>query len=387
MATGNVRFEFATANRIIFGPGACTGLPQAAQAFGCRALVVGSLERSAPLCEQLRAAGVDALPYPITGEPTVAAVLEGLRAAREGGCDLVIGIGGGSALDAGKAIAALLTNRGDIYDYLEVIGKGRPLEQSSAPYIAIPTTAGAGTEVTRNAVIAVPEHKVKVSLRSPFLLPRLAAVDPELTYSLPPSVTGATGLDALTQLIEPFVSNAANPMTDAVCREGMRRAARSLLRAYQDGNDKEARQDMSLASLFSGMALANARLGAVHGFASVIGGMFPAPHGAVCARLLPFVMEANIGALEARQPGAPALERYAEIAHLLTGDAMSRAEEGIEWVHQLIHTMSIPPLSEYGLTAEAYPIIVVGAEKSSSMKGNPVALTEQELVGILKKAC
>ncbi|PJH75794.1 MAG: alcohol dehydrogenase, partial [Anaerolineae bacterium CG_4_9_14_0_8_um_filter_58_9] len=206
MATGNVRFEFATANRIIFGPGACTGLPQAAQAFGCRALVVGSLERSAPLCEQLRAAGVDALPYPITGEPTVAAVLEGLRAAREGGCDLVIGIGGGSALDAGKAIAALLTNRGDIYDYLEVIGKGRPLEQSSAPYIAIPTTAGAGTEVTRNAVIAVPEHRVKVSLRSPFLLPRLAVVDPELTYSLPPSVTAATGLDALTQLIEPFVS-------------------------------------------------------------------------------------------------------------------------------------------------------------------------------------
>ena len=382
-----MHFEFATANRIIFEPGACAELAPAAQAFGRRALVVGSLERSAPLREQLRAAGVESLPYPITGEPTVAAVLEGLRAAREGGCDLVIGIGGGSALDAGKAIAVLLTNPGDIFEYLEVIGQGKPLEQPSAPYIAIPTTAGTGTEVTRNAVIAVPEHKIKVSLRSPFLLPRLAVVDPELTYSLPPSITASTGLDALTQLIEPFVSNAANPMTDAICREGIRRAARSLLHAYQDGEDKDARQDMLLASLFSGMALANARLGAVHGFASVLGGMFPAPHGAVCARLLPFVMEANVRALKSRLRNSPALARYAEIAHILTGDALARAEDGIKWVHHLIHTMGIPPLSAYGLIADVYPVIVAGAKKSSSMKGNPIELTEQELAGILEQAC
>ena len=380
-------FEFATANRIIFGPGACAEIAPAAQAFGHRALVVGSLERSAPLREQLRAANVEAIPYPITGEPTVAAVLEGVRAAREGGCDLVIGIGGGSALDAGKTIAALLTNPGDIYDYLEVIGRGKSLERPSAPYIAIPTTAGAGAEVTRNAVIAVPEHKVKVSLRSPFLLPRLAVVDPELTYSLPPSVTAATGLDALTQLIEPFVSNAANPMTDAICREGMHRAARSLLQAYQDGNDKDARQDMSLASLFGGIALANARLGAGHGFAGPIGGMFPAPHGAVCARLLPFVMKANVRALKSRQRNSITLARYIEIAHILTGNALARAEDGIVWVHRLIRRMDIPPLSEYGLTASAYPEILAAAKKSSSMKGNPVELTEQELVGILEKAC
>jgi alcohol dehydrogenase class IV len=382
-----VHFEFATANRIIFGPGACAELAPAAQAFGRCALVVGSLERTAPLVEQLRAAGVEALPYPIAGEPTVAAVLEGLRVAREGGCDLVIGIGGGSALDAGKAIAALLTNLGDIFEYLEVIGQGKPLEQPSAPYIAIPTTAGTGTEVTRNAVIAVPEHKIKVSLRSPFLLPRLAIVDPELTYPLPPSVTATTGLDALTQLIEPFVSNAANPMTDAVCCEGMRRAARSLLRVYQDGEDKDARQDMSLASLFSGIALANARLGAVHGFASVLGGMFPAPHGAVCARLLPFVMEANVRALKSRLPDAPALARYAEVAHILTGDDLARAEDGIKWVHHLIRVVNIPPLSDYSLTADAYPAILEASKKSSSMKGNPVELTEQELVGILEQAC
>jgi len=382
-----VRFEFATANRIIFGPGACAELAPAAQAFGRCALVVGSLERTARLREQLRAAGVEALPSPITSEPTVAAVLEGLRVAREGGCDLVIGIGGGSALDAGKAIAALLTNPGDIFEYLEVVGQGKPLEQPSAPYIAIPTTAGTGTEVTRNAVIAVPERKIKVSLRSLFLLPRLAIVDPELTYSLPPSITASTGLDALTQLIEPFVSNAANPMIDAICREGMRRAARSLLRAYQDGKDKDARQNMSLASLFSGMALANAQLGAVHGFASVLGGMFPAPHGAVCARLLPFVMEANVRALKSRLPDAPALARYAEIAHILTGDALARAKDGIKWVHHLTRAVSIPPLSDYRLTADAYPAILEAAKKSSSMKGNPVELTEQELVEILEQAC
>lgn len=382
-----MRFEFTTANRIIFGSAACAEIPSAAQAFGRRALVVGSLERSAPLREQLRAANVEAVPYPITGEPTVAAVLEGLRVAREGGCDLVIGIGGGSALDTGKAVAALLTNPGDIFEHLEVIGQGKPLKQPSAPYIAIPTTAGTGTEVTCNAVIAVPERKVKVSLRSPFLLPRLAFVDPVLTYSLPPSVTAATGLDALTQLIEPFVSNVANPMTDAICREGMRRAARSLLRAYQNGNDKDARQDMSLASLFGGMALANARLGAVHGFAGPIGGIFPAPHGAVCARLLPFVMEANLRALKSRQRNSPALARYTEIAHILTGNALARVEDGIKWVHRLIRRMDIPPLSEYGLTVDAYPAILEGVKKSSSMKGNPVELTEQELVEILEKAC
>jgi alcohol dehydrogenase class IV len=317
----------------------------------------------------------------------VASVLEGVRTAREDDCDLVIGMGGGSTLDAGKAIAALLTNPGDIFDYLEVIGRGKSFQVQSAPYIAIPTTAGTGTEVTRNAVIASPEHKVKVSLRGPFLLPRLAVIDPELTYTLPPSVTAATGLDALTQLIEPFTSNAANPMTDAVCREGMRRIALNLLHAYQDGNDKEARQDMCLASLFSGMALANARLGAVHGFAGVIGGSFPAPHGALCARLLPFVMEANLRALQSRQPDDPILTRYTEIAQILTGDTQAQAEEGIDWVLQLLNEMKIPPLSAYGLSDAAHPAIVTSANKSSSMKGNPLALSEQALVEILVKAC
>ena len=162
-----------------------------------------------------------------------------------------------------------------------MIGKGQALASPSLPFIAVPTTAGTGAEVTRNAVLASPEHRVKASLRSPFMLARLAVVDPELTYDLPPAVTASTGLDALTQLIEPYVSSRANPMTDSLCVEGMRRAARSLPRVFADGRDAEARLDMSLASLFGGLALANAGLGAVHGFAAAIGGAFDAPHGAV----------------------------------------------------------------------------------------------------------
>ena len=276
--------------------------------------------RTNRLLDLLAAQGIDCVTFPVSGEPTVEVVRQGVQHVRHATCDLVIGFGGGSAMDTGKAIAALMTNSGDLLDYLEVIGKGKPLTQPAAPFIAIPTTAGTGAEVTRNAVLASPEHRVKVSLRSPHMLPRVALVDPELTYSLPPQVTASTGLDALTQLIEPFVSIRANPMTDAFCREGMRRAARSLRRAYEHGNDVKAREDMSLASLLGGLALANAGLGAVHGIASVMGGMFPAPHGAVCARLLPHVMEINVRALQERQPGSDALHRYDEVARILDGE-------------------------------------------------------------------
>lgn len=210
---------------------------------------------------------------------------------------MVIGLGGGSVLDAGKAIAALVTNLGNVFDYLEVIGKGQPLVNAPLPFIAIPTTAGTGTEVTRNAVLGSPAHGVKVSLRSPMMLPSLAIVDPELTYGLPPEITASSGLDALTQLIEPFVSVKANPMTDAICREGIRHAAKSLRTVYHNGADASAREGMSLASLFGGLALANAALGAVHGFAGPLGGMLNAPHGAICAKLLPLVMEVNIKVL------------------------------------------------------------------------------------------
>jgi alcohol dehydrogenase class IV len=382
-----MRFEFATPNRILFGPGTVAEVPEAARTLGQRAFVVYDLSALAdPLLEQLKAKGIIPLPYLIHGEPTVPSVLEAVRSAREKTCDLVIGIGGGSVLDTGKAVAALLTNPGDLLNYLEVVGAGQALEKPSAAYIAIPATAGTGSEVTRNAVITVPERRVKISLRSPHMLPRLAIIDPELTYSLPPEITASTGMDALTQCIEPFVCNAHNPVTDAICRDGIKRAARSLRKAYVNGKDAAAREDMALASLFGGMALANAKLGAVHGFAGVLGGMFPAPHGAVCARLLPFVMKANLRALRKHERNSPALDRYEEVAVLLTGNVLTRAEDGIRWVHQLAQSLNIAPLATYGMTKADFPAIVEQAKKASSTKGNPVLLTEQELTEILENA-
>jgi alcohol dehydrogenase class IV len=299
---------------------------------------------------------------------------------------LVIAFGGGSAIDAAKAIAAMLTNDGDLLDYLEVIGRGKALARPGAPFIAIPTTAGTGSEVTRNAVLASPENKVKVSLRSPFLLPKVALIDPELTHHLPPSISASTGLDALTQLIEAFVSARANPMTDAFCRDGIPRVASSLRGVFHDGQNATARQDMALAALFSGLALANAGLGAVHGFAGPIGGMFDAPHGAVCAALLPHVMEFNLRALRQRQPHSDALHRCQQVAQLLTGNAHATAEEGVAWVRRLVADLQIPGLGAYGMRAQDASEVSGKAEKSSSMKGNPLALTRDELTAIFEAA-
>jgi alcohol dehydrogenase class IV len=371
-----MRFEFATATRIVFGEGVLGEVPTAAGAMGARALLVTGRSPA-------RAALPAAATFAVEGEPTVDAVRRGVEAACEAGADLVIALGGGSAIDAGKAIAALVANGGDVLDYLEVIGKAQPLARPSLPFIAIPTTAGTGSEVTRNAVLASPEHGVKASLRGPFLLPRLAVVDPELTYALPPAITASTGLDALTQLIEPYVSVRANPMTDALCLQGMRRVAGALRRAWRDGNDREARRDMALASLFGGLALANAGLGAVHGFAAPVGGMFPAPHGAVCAALLPHAMEVNIRALGARASAGDALARYVEVARTLTGDAEARAEDGAAWVGRLSRELEIPGLAAYGVDRKDVPALVEKAALASSMKGNPIALTAEEMAEVV----
>lgn len=377
-----MRFEFATTGRIVFGPGAVSELGPAASSMGGRALLVTGLAAGqAPV-----PAGLECVLFPVPGEPTTLLARDGVAALRRERCDLVIGIGGGSAIDAGKAIAALAANSGEPLDYLEVVGRGRTLERPSLPFIAVPTTAGTGAEVTRNAVLASPEHRVKASLRHVSMLPRLAIVDPELTYGLPPALTASTGLDALTQLIEPFVSVRANPMTDAVCLEGMRRAARSLARAFADGRDAAAREDMSLASLFGGMALANAGLGAVHGFAAPVGGAFGAPHGAVCAALLPHVMEANILALRTRAASSPGLGRYRQVARILTGRPDSEPEDGVKWVASLVQELQVPGLSAYGIGPDHIPELAGKAAQASSMKGNPVALTADELAGILGRA-
>lgn len=378
-----MQFEFATAARIVFGEGTAAKVPELVGAFGSRPMVVtgASRERAAAVV-----AALSAETFAVLGEPTVELVREGARRVKDAGCDVVISIGGGSAIDAGKAIAAVATNGGEPLHFLEVVGKGRAIAAAPLPFIAVPTTAGTGSEVTRNAVLGSAENGVKASMRSAMMLPRVALLDPELTYGLPPAVTASTGLDALTQLIEPYVSARANPLVDAICAEGLKRVAGALGRAYRDGLDRDARRDMSMASLLGGLALANAGLGVVHGFAAPLGGRCNAPHGAVCAALLPHGMAANVAALRARAPQHPALERYATVARLLTGRADAGAEDGIEWVRALCAELKIPRLRAWGIAAADLAGVVAKAARASSMKTNPLPLTVEELLGTIEAA-
>ena len=371
-----MHFEFATAARIVFGEGEARRFFAGAGSPGGRSLVVTG---SNPARVQPLVANLSCSLFSVPGEPTLDLICAGVDQARREECAMVIAIGGGSAIDAGKAIAAMLTNPGEPLDYLEVIGKGQPLSQPSAPFFALPTTAGSGAEVTRNAVLASPTHRVKASLRSPFLLPKAAIVDSELTWSLPRTVTASTGLDALTQLIEPYVSIRAGALTDLYCVEGLRRAATCLPRAWEHGNDRSARTAMSWASLLGGMALANAGLGVVHAFAAPIGGRWNAPHGAICAAVLPHAMEINIEALRRRAPSSPALRRYDEIAHIVTRRPHAIADDGVVWVADLCDRLEIRPLSAYGVTAADLDDLCAKAAQTSSMKGNPIALSQEEL--------
>jgi alcohol dehydrogenase class IV len=356
-----MRFEFATATRIIFGGGTINEVPALAAGMGSSAFIITgrTTDRAQPLIEQLNKQDVKCITFSVPGEPTTTLIKAATKQARQAKSDLVIGIGGGSVLDTGKAIAAMLTNAGELEDYLEVVGRGQPLTEPPAAYIA---------------------------MRSPLMLPRLAVVDPTLSHSMPLSITASTGLDALTQLMEVYVSNKANPVTDGICREGLRRAARSLREAYEDGSNTTAREDMALASLLGGLALANSKLGAVHGFAGPLGGMLRAPHGVICAKLLPYVMETNVKALQDRAADSPAVARYNELAQILTARAEARANDGVTWIQDLCKTLQVPPLAEFGLKEQDVPAAVAKAQKSSSMKGNPIALTAEELTEILKKA-
>jgi alcohol dehydrogenase class IV len=383
-----VRFEFATAGRIVFGRGRLAEVGALTADLGKRALVVAGRgsDRAERVMVLLRAAGVETALARVHGEPTTADVRGAASLSRAAGCDVVVAVGGGSAIDLGKAAAAMLGNDGDPLDYLEVVGRGKKLERPAAPCVAIPTTAGTGAEVTRNAVIGVPEHRVKVSLRSHLMLPRVALVDPELTDGLPPRITASTGFDALAQVIEPYVCNKPTPVTDVLCVDAMQRVARSLRRACESGSDAPARDDMSMASLIGGIALTNAGLGAVHGFAGPIGGMFDVPHGEVCAALLAQVMGANVNALRERAPGSPVIGRFDVVAQALTGKPGAVAEDGVEWVLALARDVGIRGLGSHGIEAAHVAGIVEKAKAASSMKANPIALTDGELAQVVGAA-
>jgi len=381
-------FDFTTPERIVFGMGCIQELPGLVQPWGRRALVVvgRSMIRAEPHIAALSEAGMEVTRLHVDGEPTVDAVRQGAERARCLESELVIGIGGGSVIDTGKAIAALTPNPGDPVDYLEVIGAAKPLLRPPLPFAAVPTTAGTGSEATRNAVLSSPQHRVKVSLRSPLLWPRLALVDPSLTVGLPPHLTAATGLDALTQLLEAFVSVRANPMTDILCRHSLPRVASALPRAFEDGTCLEARSDLSLGALHSGMALANAGLGAVHGLAGPLGGHCGAPHGALCAALLAPVTAANIQALRQRDPGSPILGRYAEVSRWIGTEKGETPEALVGSLRELVSRLGIPRLAHWGVTAADLGDLIRKGQDSSSMKGNPIRLTDSELHGVIHGA-
>jgi alcohol dehydrogenase class IV len=381
-------FELSLPSKVVFRAGCVETLGAETAPFSRHVLLVsdGAPERIEKALASLKASGVAVAFYVVKGEPTLDAVRGGVRTAQKAGCTGVVAVGGGSVMDASKAVAAMSANSGDLMDYLEVIGAGKALVKPPLFLAAVPTTAGTGAEATRNAVLTSPEHRVKVSLRHPQMVPRLILLDPALTLSLPPDVTASTGMDALCQLLEAFTCRTPNPFTDGLCREGLALAARSLKWAFTDGSDVKTRSDMMLAAHFSGMALANAKLGAVHGFAAPLGGMYPAAHGEICAALLPAVTRANLKALAARATGHAALARYAEAAKIRTGRADARAEDAADACEELRNVLGIPRLGPMGVKRDDFETLAAKAAKASSMKGNPVELTEVELIGILDAA-
>ena len=382
-----INFQFATSTQIIFENGSFKKIPGLIKNLGSKVLIVSGKNQNLTnqLSEWLKNPDFEFEIFTINSEPTTHDIEKGTALAKKTGCNVIAGVGGGSVIDSAKAIAALATNTGELTDYLEVIGEGKKLEKAPLPYIAIPTTAGTGAEVTKNAVIKSTEHNVKVSLRSDLMFPTIAVIDPELTLTLSPEITASTGVDALTHLLETYVSCQSNPFIDMICREGMTRIAIYLERAFLDGSHLEARENMAMASMLGGMALANVKLGAVHGFAGPLGGMFPIPHGAVCACLLPAVMDVNITVLKEKKLETQLL-KFDEVARILTQNKNSIAQDGIIWIQELVKKLKIPSLSDFNLTSDSFPEIIEKAQNSSSMKGNPVELDTAQLFEILDKS-
>lgn len=392
---GHTRFDLTLPSDVRFGSGRVNEVPATLAGWGARRVLVVTgrdPSRAAGVRAALAERGIETHAFTVPGEPDVDLARSGVAAARDERCDAVLGYGGGSALDVAKAVAVLATHGTDPLDHLEVVGRGQPFERPGLPWVAVPTTAGTGSEVTRNAVLSA--QGVKASLRSPLMLARTALVDPDLLTGLPPATIASGGLDALTQVIEPFLSARANPVTDALAREGIARSARSLRRAVTPNasggtaldDDPRIRADLALASLLGGMALANAGLGAVHGFAAAIGGRLAAPHGAVCAALLAPTLDVTFRALAERAPHHPVRARGTELAGLLTGADGATTSDALAWLDDLRRALAVPGLAEHGVTESDIGEIVVAAAGASSMKAHPIALTEGELTEILIRA-
>ncbi|MEW5942339.1 MAG: iron-containing alcohol dehydrogenase [Pseudomonadota bacterium] len=394
--THDAPFLISRLPRVEFGPGMFDRLPSILLRFGRRVLVVtgGKSFRETARWSWLVAAmqqrGIAWQELRVAGEPSPQLVDEAVQRFRGTEIEVVLGIGGGSVLDAAKAIAGLLGPGNSVMDHLEGVGPERPYAGPATPYIAVPTTAGTGSEATKNAVLSVRgKGGFKKSFRDEQLVPQYAVVDPDLLATCPPELIAANGMDAFTQLLESYVSARANPFTDALALSGLA-AVRDGLVAWYDSGDgaPQGREKMAYAALLSGMTLAQAGLGSVHGLAAPLGAFFPVPHGVACGTLVAAASRANIEAMEQREPANPALEKYARAGRLVAGepglgDAQARTallEALAEWVRCL----RLPGLGAYGMEAADIASVVANC-RGSSMKTNPIVLTDAEVGGILRE--
>ncbi len=397
-----MQFQLRTASLIVFGPGESAQVPELIAPWGDRVLVCtgkGSLQRGGhlePLLQGLAQRGLHVTRFVVDSEPDTAMCDAAAALCRESGSKSVLAIGGGSVLDIGKAVAALATQPAPAkaIDFLEDVGRGKPraLTRPSLPMCAVPTTAGSGSEVTRNAVLRVPELSVKRSMRSDLMLPRIALVDPTLSADAPLKVAAAAGMDALTHLIEGYVSRGAQPTTDALARRGMELmfSALCVLAKGTLPRPAEAAADLALGSLWGGMVLANAGLGAVHGLVAPLGGLCGVAHGDGCACLLPATFLENSQALQRRSPGTLALTRYREMAALFAGSAAPAAYDADALFHtaagrlqMLRSSLGVPSLAEQGVGTQHLPAIIAQS-RGGSMRYNPVELSDAELERILQ---
>jgi alcohol dehydrogenase class IV len=371
-------FAFQTAGKILFGRGQSDNVHELVQAFGLRVLLVRG--RAVPfvdlLCARMRDAGCEVTEVFADREPTLTDVDSAVELGRTMIIDVVVSIGGGSAIDLGKAAAALTPSKSAALDHLEVVGKGQPLSVQPLPFIAVPTTSGTGAEVTKNAVIAVPEEGRKVSLRHDWMFPILAIIDPALTDNSPRSVTLASGLDAITQVIEPYLSNRANPMTDAICRQAIPLGLEALA-SLMKAESPSARDWLAYTSLMGGVALSNAGLGAVHGLAGVIGGRSAAPHGVICGRLLGPILKLNFE--RAAATGADT-KRYHEICGYFASCFELDQKTAFGDLPAKLDQLGLPRLGHWLGDNSDLTVIANEAITSSSIKANPFVLGSEALI-------
>ena len=381
-------FTFTNTPRIIFGEGRLKEITTYISPFGNNILVISG--KSFPESEyghlffsNLKSKKCSYIHEVIHGEPTPENIDSIKSNSQHLSPDSVIAIGGGSIMDAGKAVSAMLCEEGSIINYLEGVGTKKP-SGNKVPLITVPTTSGTGSEATKNAVITQYGKKpFKKSLRHDNYVPNIAIIDPQLTLSCPKHTTAASGMDAFTQLLESYLSDNANPLTDTLALNGMKYIFSSLEKAVENGHDIEARTEMSYAALLSGITLANAGLGVIHGFAQPLGSLFPIPHGIVCANLMGPANQITVKILRAKN-NTDVLKKYANVGHLLYPDADNdkATDKLLQYIHQLTEKFNIPKLSTYGVNSSHFNVII----KETGLKKHPVKLNEDALKIILRNS-